>query len=90
MTPDWPVFPNPQFPPPLRPYPHQEQFLREWFGMGEGRDEALTTDELLRCREQALHSAAIMFDTGGQFPEDEADRVVVLAKRFERFMRTGE
>lgn len=49
-----------------------------------------TTDEILRCREQALHSAAIMFDTGAQFPEDEAEKVVAVAKRFEAFMRTGQ
>lgn len=81
-APDWPLLDQN----PLR--------LRDWFPshvLADGsREAALTTDDLLRCREQALHSAAIMFDIGGQFPEDEADRVISMAKRFERFMRTGE
>lgn len=47
-------------------------------------------DDLLRCREQALHSAAMMCDGYTQFPEDDAEKVIAIAKRFERFMRSGE
>lgn len=78
--------------------PAQEEFVREWYGgpikipppqVLDEEGTVLSLDDTIRCREQALHSAAIMAEVTA-FPEDQAESVVVLAKRFEKFMRTGQ
>lgn len=51
---------------------------------------ALSLDDTLRVREQAVHSASLLFDTGAQFPEDDVEKIVSVAKRFEAYIRSGK
>jgi hypothetical protein len=56
------------------------------------RGEVLTIDDVLRCRESALHAAAMMAPELSQLPDEEggdAARVVSAAKIFEQYLRTG-
>lgn len=56
----------------------------------KGQDVALTTDDVLHCREQAIYTAALLIDMGPFPDDDDVTKVVVLAQRFERYIRTGE
>lgn len=58
----------------------------------EGQLEPLLSPgDVLHCREQALYAAALSVECGsGQFPDDEAEKVVSIAKRFESYIVTGQ
>lgn len=50
----------------------------------------LDQDDLLRCREQALLAASYMAPELTAFIEEDAENVVTLAKRFEKYLRDGQ
>lgn len=77
--------------------PEQEGYLRRRYGgmpprmTLDDQGVALSMDDTLRVREQALYSAAVATELGsGQFPDEDAEKIVEVAKRFEKFIRTGE
>lgn len=57
------------------------------------RAQELGLDEVLHCREQALYCASMMAPDLSVFEDDDAGvaaRTVLLAQRFEVYIRTGE
>ena len=84
MLSSWESSPEQMTPDRCPPTPQQWNLRAEWFG-----DRALTIDELLRCREQALYCAAMMCDSS-PFPEDDAKEVLLRAKLFNVWLVTGE
>lgn len=53
-------------------------------------DVVLSLEDTLHCREQALLSAAYMAPELTPFADEDADAVVAVAKRFERYIRSGQ